>query len=204
MSVTTAIQYPLSLNFKLLALAPRISVRDANGQLLLYVQQKVLALKEHVKVFADEKQTQQLYEIKANKRIDFSARYNFTDMNGTDLGGIQHKGMRSIFKATYEIYAPGAATHSHHLKEDNGWVKVFDAIAGEIPIISMFTGYFFNPSYTLYEVGTEKPVLALKKEPSFFESGFTITKLDPNLGGVEELRLLLALLMTVQMERSRG
>ena len=74
--------YPITLTFKLLALASQIYVRDANGNLLGYVKQKLLKLKEDINVFADENQTQLLFNIKADRVIDFSARYNFTDQSG--------------------------------------------------------------------------------------------------------------------------
>jgi uncharacterized protein YxjI len=197
-------QYPIVLNFKLIALAPRIFVRDASGRLIYYVHQKTLAFKEHVKVYADEQKTQQLYEIKADRVIDFSARYFFRDMNGQELGSIKHRGMRSIWNATYEIYDPGAEQPAYILKEDNPWVKVADYFLGQIPMIGMFAGYFFHPSYTLTHAASGTPVLRLQKEAAFFEGNFTLQKLDERLQGALEDRLLLAVLMAVQLERSRG
>ena len=48
-------KYPLNLSFKLIVLAPQISVKDANGKEIFYVKQKVFALKEAVKIFSDAK-----------------------------------------------------------------------------------------------------------------------------------------------------
>ena len=45
--------YPLDLSFKILAIAPQISVSDANGALVLYVKQKAFKLKEDVTIYAD-------------------------------------------------------------------------------------------------------------------------------------------------------
>jgi uncharacterized protein YxjI len=197
-------QYPLQLNFKLIALAPRIFVRDASGQTLFYVQQKVMALKEHVRVFSDEQRQNQIYEIKADRVLDFSARYYFRDMTGREIGSIKHRGMRSIWNATYEIYAPGASEPTYKMTEDNPWVKVLDSIVSDIPVIGMVTGYVLNPTYTVYHLATDTPVLKLKKEPAFFESSFSITKEDERLSGEHEERVLLGVLMAVQLERSRG
>lgn len=199
------LQYPIQLRFKLIALAPRIFVNDANGQSIFYVQQKALAFKEHIKIFTDESRTNQVYEIRADRIIDFSARYRFKDMQGNELGSIKHRGMRSIWKSYYDIYnQEGDTTPSYHLTEDNPWVKVIDAVAGQIPILSLLTGYFANPTYTMFHTATDTPVLKLKKQPAFFESTFTIEKVDERLTGVHELRLLLGILMAVQLERSRG
>ena len=48
--------YPLNLSFKIIAFNPQVKVTDPSGQTVLYVKQKALALKEAVKVFADEGQ----------------------------------------------------------------------------------------------------------------------------------------------------
>ena len=40
------------------------AVRDSAGTLLMYVKQKMFKLKEHVQVFADEKQQQLMFEIR--------------------------------------------------------------------------------------------------------------------------------------------
>lgn len=197
-------QYPLQLNFKLIALAPRIFVRDASGQSIFYVQQKVMALKEHVRVFSNEQMNEQVYEIKADRMLDFSARYYYRDMNGREIGSIKHKGMRSIWSATYEIYAPGASEPTYKMTEDNPWVKVADSIISNIPMIGMVTGYVLNPTYTVYHIATDAPVLKLKKEPAFFEASFSIDKADERLSGEHEERVLLGVLMAVQLERSRG
>jgi hypothetical protein len=30
------------------------------------------------------------------------------------------------------------------VQEENGWIKVLDALMGEVPVVGMFTGYLFN------------------------------------------------------------
>ena len=89
--------YPLNFSFKVIALNPQVKVTDAGGQVALYVKQKLLALKEDVKIFSDEAQSQQLYQLKANKIIDFSAQYNITRPDGSAVGAVKRKGMRSIW-----------------------------------------------------------------------------------------------------------
>src|SRR5437870_4530326 len=140
-----AIQYPLDIRFKLVALAPRMFVTDANGQNVCFVSQKVMALKEDIQVYTDESRSRELYRIKADRIIDFSAVYRFTDSTtGQPLGAVRSKGWRSIWKATYEV-TDAADQLSHRIEEDNPWVKVGDALLGEVPVIGMFTGYFLNP-----------------------------------------------------------
>ena len=193
--------YPLKLSFKLLALASQIYIRDAQGNLVGYVKQKLLKLKEDINVFADEQQTRHLFNIKADRMIDFSARYNFTDAQGRMLGSIKRKGMRSIFKANYEI-SDATGTQVMHIHEENGWIKVADSLIGELPVIGMFTGYFFNPSYIVERMdGTA--AARLKKQPAFFEGIFELERVG-QLSEEEESRVLLSVLTMTLLERSRG
>ena len=97
------LNYPLNFSFKVIAFNPQVKVTDAAGTVALYVKQKALALKEDIKIFADEAQSRQLYQLKANKIIDFSAQYNITTSGGAPLGAVKRQGARSIFKATYKI-----------------------------------------------------------------------------------------------------
>ena len=192
--------YPLKLSFKLIALASQIYIRDANGQLIGYVKQKLLKLKEDINVFADEQQTQHLYNIKADRVIDFSAKYNFTDYRGSHIGSIKRKGMRSILKAHYEICEPsGAMTMEIH--EENAWIKVVDSLVGELPIIGMFTGYFFNPAYLISRGGTH--LARLQKQPAFFEGVFQLEKLT-EMSEEDEALVLLSFLTMTLLERARG
>ena len=193
--------YPLSLSFKLLALASQIYIRDANGNLLGYVKQKLLKLKEDINVFADEQQTQHLFNIKADRVLDFSAKYNFTDNQGNVLGAIKRKGMRSIWKANYEITDP-AGNLVFQVNEENAWVKVIDAFAGEIPILGMFTGYLFNPAYIVSRPDNS-PVARLAKQPAFFEGKFNLEQ-QAQLAPQDETIVFLSVLTMTLLERAKG
>lgn len=193
--------YPLDLSFKLIALASQIYIRDANGQLLGYVKQKLLKLKEDINVFADKGQTRHLFNIKADRILDFSANYRFTSASGQHIGSIRRRGMRSIFRANYEIY-DALGNQVMAIKEENAWVKVGNALVGEIPIVGMFTGYFFNPAYIVSRVdGTQ--IARLSKQPSFFESKFRLESMNM-MNEEDETRVLLSVLTMTLLERARG
>jgi uncharacterized protein YxjI len=192
--------YPLQLSFKILALAPQISITDSSGTLIFYVKQKFFALKEAVTVFADQAQTQPIYKIGADRIIDFSARYNFTDMQGVNLGAIKRHGLRSIWNTHFEIFDGEMSVFT--IREENPWIKVLDALFQEIPIAGIFSGYVFNPSYIMTRTGGE-PVMRLKKQPAFLEGKFEIESLMP-LHGDEERRALLGFLMMLLLERTKG
>ena len=193
-------EYPLELAFKILALAPQISVTDASGGLVFYVKQKLFKLKEEVTVFADAQQTRPLYRINADRVLDFSASYHFTDVSGINLGSVKREGMRSLWKAHYNIFEGDAPVMM--IREENPWVKVLDGLFSAIPIIGMFSGYILHPAFLVSRIdGTV--VMRLEKQPSFFESKFTIRKqVELDEGG--ETRVLLSVLMMILLERARG
>jgi uncharacterized protein YxjI len=193
--------FPLNLSFKLLALANQIYVRDANGNLLGYVKQKMFKLKEDINIFADEQQKQLLFNIKADRMIDWSANYSFTDNRGNYLGSIKRQGTRSIWKASYNIF-DSSGNQVYKISEENAWVKVADALFNELPLVGILSGYVFNPSYVVSRMdGT--PVSHLKKQPAMFEGKFQLVNLSP-LSTEEETRIVLSILMMTLLERRRG
>ena len=44
-------------------------------------------------------------------------------------------------------------------------MKVIDALVGEVPVVGMFAGFVFNPSYALKRPD-ESIVMRFKKQPS--------------------------------------
>src|SRR3970040_2744521 len=110
-------QYPLGLNFKIMALAPQISVTDAGGQQVFYVKQKLFKLKERVTGCADTDQTRPLYTLNADRILDFSAQYHFVDLMGMPLGAVKRDGMKSLWRARYNILnGPALTLHNPEAK----------------------------------------------------------------------------------------
>lgn len=193
--------YPINFKFKIGTLANDFVAKDANEQTIAYVRQKLFKLKEKVVVFSDETKTKEMFHIKANKWLDFNTAYNFTSAEGTELGKVARKGWKSLWKAKYELYDE-ADKQDLVIQEENPWTKVFDALLGEIPIVSMLSGYLFNPKYAITRPdGTL--VARLSKQKSFFGRKFTIEKLAEFKTG-EELRILLGSMMMLLLERRRG
>jgi len=195
------LQYPLFLKFKITTLASDFTIIDRNENSLAYVRQKMFKLKEDVVVFNNESKSQENFRIRANQWIDFNASYAITDSIGKNLGKIARKGMRSIWKATYNIFDQND-TQKYKVQEENAWVKVLDGMVGEIPIIGMFTGYFLNPSYIVHD-NNGKEIYRLKKMPSFFGRKFQLDQLN-DIADEEETLVVLSLMMMVLLERAKG
>ncbi len=195
------IQFPLTLTFKISTFSNDFTVQDASGQTINYVKQKLFKFIEEVNVFSDETRSEQLYTINANKWIDFSASYTFTNQTGAQVGSVARKGWSSLWKARYEIF-DAQKQQDLMIQEENGWVKVADGLLGEIPVLGMFTGYFFNPSYLISNTNGE-PVARLEKQKSFFGRRFKVSKFG-ELQPEEVERMVLGLMMMILLERRRG
>jgi uncharacterized protein YxjI len=195
------LQYPLFLKFKLTTLSSDFTITDSNENSLAYVRQKMFRLKEDVVVFNNESKSQENFRIRANQWIDFNASYAITYHTGKNLGKIARKGMRSIWKATYNIFDQND-TQKYKVQEENAWVKVLDGMVGEIPIIGMFTGYFLNPSYIVHD-NNGKEIYRLKKMPSFFGRKFQLDQIN-DIPDHEETLVVLSLMMMVLLERAKG
>ena len=193
--------YPLNLSFKLLALAQQVMMTDSTGAQIAYVKQKAFKLKEDVQVFADKEQTRLLFTIKADRIIDFNARYQFADAQGNPLGAVKRQGMKSLWKTHYDIMDQNDMIVLS-MREENAWVKVWDALLGEVPVIGMFTGYFFHPAY-LISRPDGSVILRLVKKPAMFEGKFQLEKKGEPTPD-EETRALLGMLMMLLLERVRG
>ena len=196
-------QYPLQISFKVISFGPQLFMRDATARELFFVHQKAFKLKEDVAVYSDSTKSQQVFRIQADRVLDISAEYTFTDSAGSPVGKIKREGMKSLFKASYNVMDT-SGQQTHHIKEDNPWVRVADAVMESIPLVGMFAGYLFHPSYTIYRMGTEAPVMRLTKKPAFFEGRFEIITLDEAVAPAEENQLLLSYMMMILLERARG
>lgn len=189
-------QYPLSLTFKLLALSPQIRVEDATGRLILYVKQKAFKLRDEVTIFADEAQSVELYRIKADRMIDFSARFTITNRAGNVIGSIQREGMKSIWRTSFLIF-DATGQQVGQFREDNPWLKLLDALLSEIPFGRMIV----NPSYHVDFNGVR--TITLHKRPSVVDRRFAVTN-HTNMAPADEELLLTSLMMVTLVERSQG
>ena len=193
--------FPLQLKFNVGTIYNDFVATDALGNEIAYVKEKLFKFKDHVQIYSNSSKAELIYEIRASNWIDFNTSYQFTNANGKVLGRVGRKGWRSLWKTQYIVFDENNNTDLE-IREDNAWVKVWDALFSEIPILGMFTGYVFNPSYSAKRPdGTV--VCTLKKNASFFGRKFTLDA-QANFEQGEEERILLSFMMMVLLERRRG
>ncbi len=193
-------QYPIRLRFKLWTLGQRISATDASGRSLMFVKQKMFKLREKVEVYGDESQTSLLFHIEADRVIDFSASYSFTDADGESWGAVRRSGMRSLWSAHYEILQGNQVAMV--IREESPFKKFVESLLGGIPIFGLIAVYLLNPTYVIARPDGQT-VLKLKKLPAILEGKFELEKLG-EITEDDELRALLSVMMVGLLERKRG
>ena len=190
------LSYPLDLSFKIVTIGTRIRIKDATGRQVAYVRKKKFKLKEDVRVYEDEEQSRLLLRMKADRMIDFSARYAVSGPDGHPIGAVGRRGMKSLWSSAY-VLVDAYDTEAGSIREENPWTKVLDSVMESLPL----GGLFFNPAYLAELYGRE--VLRIQKQPSVLESSFRIEKLVDFSEDEEDL-LLAGIVMMVLLERDRG
>lgn len=194
------LQYPLHFKFRITSLANDFSATDAHGNSIYYVREKIFTWRDHIMVYRDESKAELIYELRSNKLIDFQQTFTISDNNGRVVGKVRRKSIKSLWRSTFNLM-DSEDRLDHTIKEKNPWVKLWDGLFGELPIVGMLSGYFFNPSYILRN-DLDEPMFEIIKEPSFFGRKFKVNKLTDK--DVDDERFVLSLMLMVLMERSNG
>ena len=194
------LSYPLDLNFKIATIGTRVKITDATGRQIAYVRKKKFKLKESVGVYADEGQSRLLFRMKADRMIDFSARYAISGPDGHPIGAVGRRGMKSLWSSAY-VLEDAYGTEGGSIREENPWTKVLDGMMESLPLGDALGGLFFNPAYLAELYGRD--VVRVQKQASVLESSFRIDKLVDFSEDEEDL-LLAGIIMIVLLERDRG
>jgi len=74
------------------------------GGPIAFVRQKKMAIKEHIKFFADEGETQELFHIQARTMFDTGgSKYDVVDAQEGTIGLLEHLFKQSLLRSTWRI-----------------------------------------------------------------------------------------------------
>ncbi|HEX8295952.1 MAG TPA: hypothetical protein VF593_06600 [Chthoniobacteraceae bacterium] len=196
-------RFPLEFHFPFFRIAPTIVVTDSSGAEVCFVRQKLFRLKEAVTVHRDSSQQTVLGTIKADRIIDWSARYTFSDAEGQPFGAVGRRGAKSLWRSHYDIFSRADSKEvSMTIQEENPFAKIFDSLLGQIPILGVLTAYLFHPRYAV-RTADGTIVARLTKRAALLEGKFTLEQLG-DLQDEQSLEILLSCLMMLLLERNRG
>lgn len=200
--ITAKLTYPLTATFRIVTLSPELQVKNASGELVLQIKQKLLTLREDTTAYQDVNKTIPVYRMKADRISGFWAVHNFwRSRDESYMGGIRANGLRSIWRISYTVTDQNQQ-EIFRIREENPWIKLLDALLCEIDFIGWIFGLFINPVY-LVESPSGTVLFRIKKKRSFWERSFTM-EADQKVSEEHQELALLALAQSVLLERARG
>jgi hypothetical protein len=88
-------------------ISPLVAGETPAGPPIAYVRQKKMKIKEEIRFFADEAETQELFQIKARSWLDTGgSRYDVIDAQEGNIGVLEHVFGKSLFRSTWRISTP--------------------------------------------------------------------------------------------------
>ncbi len=90
---------PVTNLYKVSALAPG----DEAGAPVAFVRQKKLAIREDLRFFADESESEELFRVKARQVVDVGGRYDVTTAAGERIGVLQRRFAQTLLRTTWAI-----------------------------------------------------------------------------------------------------
>jgi len=97
-----------TLKRQVFALTGKLRFYDPQNELVLFSEQKMFKLREDIRVFSDEKKTQEVLAIKARQILDFSAAYDVVDSTTNEkVGVLRRKGLKSILRDEWQVLDAG-------------------------------------------------------------------------------------------------
>jgi uncharacterized protein YxjI len=97
---------PMANLYRISTLGPD---RASAGEPVAFVRQKKLAIKEDIRFFADESETDELFRMKGRQVFDVRGRYDVTDPAGERIGSLEKVFGISLVRSTWRIYAADEA-----------------------------------------------------------------------------------------------
>lgn len=119
---------------RLTAFQNRYEVRAPDGRLLAFVEQKRLALKEHLTAWADEDKSAVVFTIRALTVIDLGGRYLVEDAEGRMIGGLEKLFGRSLVRSSWRV-TTSAAELVATVEERSLIVALWRRIIGFVPVV---------------------------------------------------------------------
>lgn len=95
------------------------NIYDADGNLVMYSEQKAFKLKEDIHIYTEKQMSNEVLNIRARQRIDFGATYDVIDApSGERIGALRRKGLKSMLRDEW-LFLDSQDQEIGTIKEDN-------------------------------------------------------------------------------------
>lgn len=165
----------------------------AEGELVAFAQQKRLAFKEQVTIYADSAKQQPIFGFKARQRIDLGATYDVTDHNGQPIGLFRKDFKKSLLASTWHLEQPGLGTTTG--SERNKTVAILRRVWEFIPYVDILP--FAVPYHFDFYAG-QQVVFSVSKKIGLRDK-YVVDIFDPQL----DRRLVIAQAVALDALQSR-
>lgn len=142
---------PVANLYKVSALAPG----DEAGAPVAFVRQKKLAIREDLRFFADESETEELFRVKARQVVDVGGNYDVTTPAGERIGVLQRRFAQTLLRTTWTILGPDEATVAEVTESSTARAIIRRVV--DVPLL-----YHFSIVVEGRQVGEVKRVLTLR------------------------------------------
>ena len=111
-------------------------IYDPQMKVVGYCKQKAFKLREDIRIYTDESCTTELVVIKARSVIDFGASYDVTLADGTSLGSLRRKGLKSSFFQDHWLVFDRAGQQIADLQEQGSFLSVLRRLHELVALLS--------------------------------------------------------------------
>ncbi|MGI8607362.1 MAG: hypothetical protein ACR2L0_09490 [Gaiellaceae bacterium] len=73
------------------------------GERVAFARQKRMALKEDLRFFADDSESEELFRLKARRVVEIGGRYDVTQPSGERIGVLEKRFRQSLIRSTWSI-----------------------------------------------------------------------------------------------------
>jgi uncharacterized protein YxjI len=116
-------------------------IYDPQGNVVGFCKQKALKLKEDIRIYTDESCSREWLVIRARSMLDFGATYDVTLPDGTVVGSLRRKGLKSTFLRDSWMVFDAENRQVANLQEQGGFMTIARRY---IDYVSLFFPQRFN------------------------------------------------------------
>ena len=168
---------------------------DQPGELVAFVRQKRMALKEDLRAFADESETEEVFRIKQRSVMDVSGRSDVTAPDGTRIGTLAKAFGASLLRSTWRVFGPDDA-ELFTAQEKSASVALGRRAAQLVPYVDMLPiPYHFTFTRDGAEIGVLRRIYGVRDQYELSLAG------DPDR--TVDRRLAIALAIALDALQSR-
>lgn len=149
---------------------------SADGRPVAFARQKKLAIREDLRFFADESETQELFRIKARSVVDIAATYDVTTSDGAAIGALGKVFGVSLLRSTWRLL-DAAGAEIARAQEQNVVVALIRRFM-DIPL----PYHFEIRSPEGRELGTVRRAMSIRDRYELDLTGDVERRIDRRLG----------------------